>query len=63
MWDALRVDGEMNAGAAETARVWWERWAEAANTVHGLNIVSVKIYVEQPVMQSQNTPMAGLVMH
>lgn len=51
LWDALRVDGEMNAGAAETERVWWNRWAEVASVTHGLNIVNPKkIYVERKQM-------------
>lgn len=57
LWDALRVDGEMNAGAEETERVWWGRWAEVANVIHGLNIVNPKkIYVDkQPVAQQTQT--------
>lgn len=54
LWDALRVDGEMNAGAAETSRVWWGRWSEVASVINGLNIVNPKkIYVEKPMVQSQ----------
>jgi hypothetical protein len=54
LWDALRVDGEMNAGAAETERVWWGRWAEVATVIQGLNIVNPKkIYVEKPVARTQ----------
>ncbi|KAH8980751.1 hypothetical protein EDB86DRAFT_3236681 [Lactarius hatsudake] len=30
LWDALRVEGEMNAGREETERVWRARWDEAA---------------------------------
>jgi len=56
LWDALRVDGEMNAGAAETERVWWGRWAEVASAIHGLNIVNPKkIYVEKAKVQPQQT--------
>ncbi|KIM76643.1 hypothetical protein PILCRDRAFT_77630 [Piloderma croceum F 1598] len=52
LWDALRVDGEMNAGAAETSRVWWGRWSEVASVITGLNIVNPKkIYVEKPMVQ------------
>jgi hypothetical protein len=54
LWDALRVDGEMNAGAAETSRVWWNRWAEVASVINGLNIVNPKkIYVEKLAVQPQ----------
>ena len=38
LWDALRVEGEMNAGASETLRVWWERWGEVDKMVLGLKI-------------------------
>jgi dynamin-binding protein len=46
LWDALRVDGEMNAGSEETERVWWERWEEVQNVVGALDIVNPKLYVE-----------------
>ncbi|PCH35656.1 hypothetical protein WOLCODRAFT_133926 [Wolfiporia cocos MD-104 SS10] len=39
LWDALKVEGEMNAGAAETLRVWWGRFADVEENVFGLNIV------------------------
>ncbi|KAI0941508.1 hypothetical protein AcW1_003383 [Taiwanofungus camphoratus] len=39
LWDALKVDGEMNAGATETLRVWWGRFAEVETMTSGLNIV------------------------
>ena len=39
LWDSLKVEGEMNAGAAETVRVWWSRWADVEAQVMGLNIV------------------------
>ena len=56
LWDALRVDGEMNAGATETSRVWWGRWTEVATAIQGLNIVNPKkIYVERPTSQAQQT--------
>ncbi|KAI0253767.1 hypothetical protein BJV78DRAFT_167551 [Lactifluus subvellereus] len=38
LWDALRVEGEMNAGHEETERVWRARWEEAARDPHTLNI-------------------------
>lgn len=53
LWDALRVDGEKNAGAAETERVWWERWEQVAGFIHGLNVVNPKkIYVDKPQRSS-----------
>ncbi|KAI0302442.1 hypothetical protein B0F90DRAFT_1714807 [Multifurca ochricompacta] len=39
LWDALRVEGEMNAGSEETERVWRARWEEAARDLRGLNII------------------------
>jgi hypothetical protein len=55
LWDALRIDGETNASAAETSRVWWNRWAEVASVINDLNIVNPKkIYVERnQVVQPQ----------
>jgi hypothetical protein len=40
LWDALRVDGEMNAGGEETVKVWWSRWQDVHDLVAGLNVVS-----------------------
>jgi hypothetical protein len=39
LWDALRVEGEMNAGTSKTLRVLWDRWAEVDMLVLGLKIV------------------------
>jgi dynamin-binding protein len=39
LWDALRVEGEMNAGSEETERVWRARWEEAARDLQILNII------------------------
>ncbi|KAH9922107.1 uncharacterized protein B0H18DRAFT_910622 [Fomitopsis serialis] len=39
LWNSLKVEGEMNAGAAETVRVWWSRWADIEGQTLGLNIV------------------------
>lgn len=55
LWDALRVDDEMNTGAEETQNVWWGRWAEVAEIIDGLNIVHAGIYPESPVVQTQVT--------
>lgn len=65
LWDALRVDGEMNAGAEETQRVWWSRWEEVANLMHRLTIINPKkIYVEKekptPVQTQTNNVMSML---
>ncbi|KAH9067525.1 hypothetical protein EDB87DRAFT_2399 [Lactarius vividus] len=40
LWDALRVEGEMNAGREETERVWRARWDEAARDLRTLSIIS-----------------------
>ena len=40
LWDALRVEGEMNAGSEETERVWRARWDEAARDLRALSIIS-----------------------
>ena len=39
LWDALKVEGEMQGEAAETLRVWWSRWAEVEACINSLNIV------------------------
>ena len=39
LWDALRVEGEMNAGSEETERVWRTRWDEATRDLYVLNII------------------------
>jgi hypothetical protein len=39
LWDALRVEGEMNAGNEETERVWRARWEEATRDLYNLNII------------------------
>jgi hypothetical protein len=39
LWDALRVEGEMNAGNEETERVWRARWEEATQDLYNLNII------------------------
>ncbi|KAH7921646.1 hypothetical protein BV22DRAFT_1018978 [Leucogyrophana mollusca] len=49
LWDALRVEGERNAGSEETLRVWWERWGDADRAIQTLNVVNPKkIYAERP---------------
>ena len=44
LWEALHVEGEMNAGNEETERVWRARWDEAATDLQTLNI----IHLEKP---------------
>jgi hypothetical protein len=40
LWDALRVEGEMNAGREETERVWQARWEEGASELRALSIIN-----------------------
>ncbi|KAF7982996.1 hypothetical protein HWV62_24610 [Athelia sp. TMB] len=42
LWEALRVEGESNAGSEETVQVWWLRFEEVAAYVHRLDIVNPK---------------------
>jgi len=42
LWDALRVEGEMNAGSEETERVWRARWEETATDLQTLNIIRLE---------------------
>ncbi|ETW74620.1 hypothetical protein HETIRDRAFT_456197 [Heterobasidion irregulare TC 32-1] len=42
LWDALRVEGERNAGAEETERVWRERWELVEREVAALGIVGAE---------------------
>jgi hypothetical protein len=51
LWDALRVEGEMNAGSEETERVWRARWDEAATDLQALNI----IHLEKSTPRSKQT--------
>ena len=66
LWEALRVDGEMNAGAVETLRVWWERWGDVDKTVLRLNIVhlpkkmSAEIYPERERPATVRSMLTGL---
>ncbi|KZP18369.1 hypothetical protein FIBSPDRAFT_863852 [Athelia psychrophila] len=65
LWEALRVEGERNAGAAETERVWWGRWEEVAAFLHGLNVVNPKkIYIEKPLRRAtQEAAPASIVIN
>ncbi|TDL16928.1 hypothetical protein BD410DRAFT_730668 [Rickenella mellea] len=40
LWDALRIEGETNAGSEETLRVWWDRFREVDEAVSKLKIFS-----------------------
>ncbi|KAI0041090.1 hypothetical protein FA95DRAFT_1501923 [Auriscalpium vulgare] len=52
LWDALRVEGEMNAGAEETARVWRQRWSEVEKDLLTLNI----LHPEKSVLKAKPAP-------
>lgn len=54
LWDALRVEGEMNAGNEETERVWRARWEEATRDLYNLNI----IHPDKPVPRSKQARMS-----
>jgi dynamin-binding protein len=54
LWDALRVEGEMNAGNEETERVWRSRWEEATRDLFNLNI----IHPEKPISRSKQARMS-----
>ena len=51
LWEALRVEGEMNAGSEETERVWRARWATAATVLQTLGI----IHLEAPSREQSRT--------
>ncbi|KIK51963.1 hypothetical protein GYMLUDRAFT_50250 [Collybiopsis luxurians FD-317 M1] len=49
LWETLRVDGEMNAGAQETIGIWRTRWLDADEVVKSLVITNNRrIYQEPP---------------
>lgn len=60
LWEMLRVEGEMNAGHAETVGVWKSRWADVDEVMGALNINQTKkLYQEPPPfheVQQQQTP-------
>ena len=63
LWDALRVEGEMNAGHEETERVWRARWEEAARdpqTLHITNPENLTLLSKQ-VRASPPSPTASRV--
>ncbi|THG99244.1 hypothetical protein EW026_g3080 [Hermanssonia centrifuga] len=39
LWDALKVDGEMQGEAKETLRVWWSRFADVEASTSSLHII------------------------
>ncbi|KAJ4471540.1 hypothetical protein J3R30DRAFT_1091686 [Lentinula aciculospora] len=59
LWEMLRVDGEMNAGANETIAVWVARWSDVDEVVKSLAITNErKIYQEplKPIVSPQTPP-------
>ncbi|KAF9463539.1 hypothetical protein BDZ94DRAFT_1192610 [Collybia nuda] len=62
LWEMLRVEGEMNAGHAETVGVWRMRWADVDEVMGALNINQAKKLYQDPPgylesqMQMQGAP-------
>ncbi|KAF5387247.1 hypothetical protein D9757_006854 [Collybiopsis confluens] len=59
LWEMLRVDGEMNAGAGETIEVWHSRWSDVDEIVKSLAVTNDrKIYQEplKPIVSPQTPP-------
>jgi len=58
LWEALGVEGEgdANTGAAETVRVWWERWEEVERMVGELALVNPAISRPPRTPASANRP-------
>ncbi|KAJ3881889.1 hypothetical protein F5051DRAFT_75464 [Lentinula edodes] len=59
LWEMLRVEGEMNAGADETIAVWVARWSDVDEVVRSLAITNErKIYQEplKPIVSPQTPP-------
>jgi hypothetical protein len=56
LWDALRVEGEMNAGREETERVWQARWEEAARDLSALSIINPEKIMPRRQMRTTATP-------
>ncbi|KAG6918870.1 hypothetical protein DXG01_010934 [Tephrocybe rancida] len=48
LWEMLRVEGEMNAGHAETVAVWQARWADVDEVVSMLNVTQAKKLYQEP---------------
>ncbi|KAF9262682.1 hypothetical protein L218DRAFT_1077882 [Marasmius fiardii PR-910] len=56
LWEMLRVEGEMNAGAEETIGVWHARWTDVDETVRALRITNIqKLTPEHPSPPQQYT--------
>ncbi|KAF8058701.1 hypothetical protein FPV67DRAFT_514580 [Lyophyllum atratum] len=48
LWEMLRVEGEMNAGHAETVAVWQARWADVDDVMGALNITQARKLYQEP---------------
>lgn len=48
LWEMLRVEGELNAGHAETVNVWQARWADVDEVTSQLNINQSKKLYQEP---------------
>ena len=62
LWDMLRVEGEMNAGAEETVGVWQNRWADVNEVLISLNINNPKkLYQDPPQVRSTGSNVASML--
>ncbi|KAF9012609.1 hypothetical protein BDQ17DRAFT_1344256 [Cyathus striatus] len=59
LWEMLRVEGEWNAGHAETVNVWCARWMDVCEIIEGLNIVQQKKLYQEPVRYSMDSTSSG----
>lgn len=60
LWEMLRVDGEINAGAEETISVWWSRWGDVDHLVSGLSITNPRKVYQDPGEQILRPNLAPL---
>ncbi|KAG6828275.1 hypothetical protein H0H92_008546 [Tricholoma furcatifolium] len=62
LWDMLRVEGEMNAGYAETVAVWQARWADVDEVTAMLSITQPKkLYHDPPPRYEVATAMTPVL--
>lgn len=61
LWDMLKVEGEMNAGAQETMNVWWMRWEEVDRVMKDLNIVNPVSYQVSILHSSRSAPTSSTI--
>ncbi|KAF9075511.1 hypothetical protein BDP27DRAFT_1212296 [Rhodocollybia butyracea] len=56
LWEMLRVDGEMNAGADETIAVWLARWSDVDEVVKSLAITNERKIYQEPLRPAVSPP-------